>query len=92
MSPGQDGDAENDPAQNTDHEITQVVQERQVEVEEIQAIEEEGGFDQLTDGESAEGSVLDHDGVIGMAMDGVMQGDAVSVHRKRSGREDLEAQ
>lgn len=38
VSPGQDGDAENDPAQNTGHEITQVVQERQVEVAEIQPL------------------------------------------------------
>jgi hypothetical protein len=37
-NPGQDGDAENDPTQNPEHEVAQNVEERQVEIEEIQAI------------------------------------------------------
>lgn len=44
-NPGQDGDAENDPTQNPELEVAQAVEEREAEVEEIQAIEEEGGFD-----------------------------------------------
>jgi len=54
-NPGQDGDPENDPTQNPDHEIAQVVEEREAEVEEIQAVEEEGGFDTLTDVDHDEG-------------------------------------
>jgi len=46
-NPGQDGDPENDPTQNPEHEIAQVVDEREAEVEEIQVIEEEGGFESL---------------------------------------------
>jgi len=90
-NPGQDGDVDNDPTQNPEHEIAQIVEERQIEVEEIQAIEEEGGFDVLTE-RSAPPSVLGSDGVIGMAVDGVMAGDEVHVHRVRSGEPDLEAQ
>lgn len=41
-NPGQDGDAENDPTQNSELEVAQNEEEREVEVEEIQAIEEEG--------------------------------------------------
>jgi len=92
-NPGQDGDVENDPTQNPDHEIAQIVEERQAEVEEIQAIEEEGGFDILTQGgASAAPSVLGHEGVVGMAVDGVVEGDEVHVKRIRSGEPDLEAQ
>lgn len=92
VNPGQDGDVENDPTQNPDHEIAQIVEERQAEVEEIQAIEEEGGFDNLEIG-SAPPSVLGHDGVVGMAVDGVMAGDEVHVTRVTSeGEPDLEAQ
>lgn len=40
-NPGQDGDAENDPTQNPKHEVAHNVEERQIEVEEIRAIEEE---------------------------------------------------
>ena len=40
-NPGQDGDVENDPTQNPEHEVAQTVEERQAVVEEIQAIEEE---------------------------------------------------
>ena len=40
-NPGQDGDVENDPTQNPEHEVAQTVEERQAEVEEIQAIQEE---------------------------------------------------
>lgn len=65
-NPGQDGDEENDPTKNPDHEIAQIVEERQIEVQEIQAIEEEGGFDALTEGNSAAPSVLGHEGVVGM--------------------------
>ena len=90
-NPGQDGDVENDPTQNPEHEIAQVVEQRQAEVEEIQAIEEEGGFDVLTD-ISAEPSVLDSEGVVGMAIEGVRDGDEVQVQRKREGEQDLEAQ
>ncbi|TVY83317.1 Aquaporin-1 [Lachnellula suecica] len=90
-NPGQDGDIENDPTQNPEHEIAQIVEERQIEVEEIQAIEEEGGFDALTVG-SAAPSVLGHEGVIGMAVDGVVEGDEVRVTRVRDGEPDLEAQ
>jgi aquaporin related protein len=39
-NPGQDGDVENDPTQNPEHEVAQTVQEREVEVEKIQAIKE----------------------------------------------------
>jgi aquaporin related protein len=90
-NPGQDGDIENDPTQNPEHEIAQVVEQRQAEVEEIQAIEEEGGFVALTD-ISAEPSVLDAEGVVGMAVGGVRDGDEVQVQRKREGEQDLEAQ
>ena len=48
-NPGQDGDAENDPTQNPEHEVAQKVEERQVEVEEIQAIEEEKSSPVQTD-------------------------------------------
>jgi aquaporin related protein len=86
-NPGQDGDIENDPTQNPDHEIAQVVEQRQAEVKEIQAIEEEGGFDALTD-ISAEPSVLDSEGVV----EGVRDGDEIQIQRNREGEEDLEAQ
>lgn len=49
VNPGQDGDIENDPTQNPDHELARVNSERAAEVEEIQAIEEEGGFEKLND-------------------------------------------
>jgi len=90
-NPGQDGDVENDPTQNPDHEIARVVEQRQAEVEEIQAIEEEGGFDALSDS-SAEPSVLDSEGVVGMAIGGVRDGNEAQVQRKREGEQDLEAQ
>jgi aquaporin related protein len=48
-NPGQDGDAENDPTQNPEHEVAQNVEERQAEVEEIQAIEEEKSSPVQTD-------------------------------------------
>lgn len=54
VNPGQDGDDANDPTQNPDHEVAQAVEERAIEVEEIAAIEEEGGFDNIsTDGSVA---------------------------------------
>ncbi|KAI9055798.1 hypothetical protein LZ554_000738 [Drepanopeziza brunnea f. sp. 'monogermtubi'] len=54
VNPGQDGDAGNDPTQNPDHEIAQAVEERALAVEEIAAIEEQGGFDTIsTDGSVA---------------------------------------
>jgi aquaporin related protein len=40
-NPGQDGDEENDPTQNPEHEVAQHVEEREAEVQQIQAIEEE---------------------------------------------------
>ncbi|KAB8356346.1 hypothetical protein FH972_023930 [Carpinus fangiana] len=40
-NPGQDGDVHNDPTQNPEHELAQVVQEREAEVQEIQEIQEE---------------------------------------------------
>jgi aquaporin related protein len=48
-NPGQDGDAENDPTQNSEHEVAQNVEERQAEVEELQAIEEEKSSPVQTD-------------------------------------------
>jgi aquaporin related protein len=89
-NPGQDGDTENDPTQNPDHKMAHIVQERKAEIEEIRAIEKEGGFSALND-VSAEGSVLGHEGVIGMAVEGVRDGDEVHVQRIRDGGQDLEA-
>jgi hypothetical protein len=85
-NPGQDGDIENDPTQNPEHEIAQAVEQREAEVEEIQAIEEEGGFDAVTD-ISEEPSVHDPEG-----MAGVRDVDEAQVQRKRMGEQDLEAQ
>jgi hypothetical protein len=59
VNSGQDGDLENDPTQNPDHDIARVMDQRQAEVEEIQAIEREGSFGQLADGTSVVPSVLD---------------------------------
>jgi aquaporin rerated protein, other eukaryote len=89
-NPGQDGDFEHDPTQNPDHEIAQIVEERQAEVEEIKAIEEEGGFEALND-ISAEGSALGSEGVISTAVEGVREGDEVRVQTGREGEPDLEA-
>jgi hypothetical protein len=83
-NPGQDGDVENDPTQNPEHELAQVVEQRQAEVEEIQTIEEEGGFDALAD-IGAEPSVLDSEGMVGMAIEGVRDSNEVQVQRKRGG-------
>ena len=92
-NPGQDGDVENDPTQNPDHEIAQVVEERQAEVEEIQAIEDDGGFDALTDDRpSVEGSAVDAGGVAGTATNRGSEGQEFPIQRKRSGQGDLEAQ
>jgi aquaporin related protein len=90
-NPGQDGDVENDPTQNPEHEIAQIVEERQAEVEEIKAIEEEGGFEAALHDISAEPSVLGEEGVIGMTVDAVREGDEVHVQRVRDGECDLEA-
>ncbi len=94
VNPGQDGDAENDPTQNPDHEVAQAQEEREEEVQEIQNIEENhGGIQALMDGRlSVDESVLQGDGVVGMALEGVQEGDEVVVQRKRSGQPDLEAQ
>ena len=89
-NPGQDGDAENDPTQNRDHKMAQIVEGRKAEVEQIRAIEKEHGFDALND-VSAEGSVLGSQGVIGMAVEGVRDGDELHVQRVRKGEADLEA-
>lgn len=92
-NPGQDGDFENDPTMNPDHELARVVEERQAEVLEIQAIQQAGGFQTLKDSMLVEQpSVLGDQGVIGMAVEGVRAGDEVHVHRVRRGEEDLEAQ
>ena len=90
-NPGQDGDEENDPTQNPEHEIAQAVDERQTEVEEIRNIEGNGSFRNSTD-ISATPSVLASEGVIGMTMDGVRAGDEMNVRRHRSREPDLEAQ
>lgn len=44
-NPGQDGDVHNDPTQNPEHELAQVVQEREAEVQEIQELKEELAID-----------------------------------------------
>lgn len=46
-NPGQDGDSKMDPTQNPSHELAIVQEERAAEVEEIQIIEEEGGFENM---------------------------------------------
>lgn len=43
VNPGQDGDEENDPTQNPDHEVRQAAEERAIEVEEIREFEENQG-------------------------------------------------
>jgi hypothetical protein len=87
VNPGQDGDEANDPTQNPDHEIAQAVDERQAEVEEIQAIEQEGGFGQLSDIQSVEPSVLHSEGVV----DGENVARMGNGESRRSGERDLEA-
>lgn len=49
VNPGQDGDVKNDPTKNPEHEIAQAVEERAAEVEELRAVEEEGGVEVLAD-------------------------------------------
>jgi aquaporin related protein len=83
-NPGQDGDVENDPTQNPDHEIAAIVEERQAVVEEIRAIKEEGNFQNLTNNGNVDGE--------GVALEGVRKGDEVRVQGVRSGEPDLEAQ
>ncbi|KAK6582990.1 hypothetical protein PZA11_004066 [Diplocarpon coronariae] len=62
VNPGQDGDERNDPTQNPDHEIAQAVEERAIEVEEITAIQEAGGFDNIsTDGSLNAGTMMNAD-------------------------------
>lgn len=91
-NPGQDGDIGNDPTQNPEHEIAQVVEERQAEVEEIQAIEEQGGFDALSDGPSGRPSVqASVDGTRRRARSPRNE-DEVRVKRTSRFSEDLEAQ
>merc|ERR1711939_1041615 len=92
VNPGQDGDAANDPTQNPDHEVAQAVEERAIEVEEIQAVEEQGGFDNLsTDGSvaSLDPAVMEADPVADL--DGHVRGAKTTtiggVHK-----EDIEAQ
>lgn len=89
-NPGQDGNVDNDPTANPDHRMAHVVEQRHAEVEEIRTIEQEGGFRALND-VNHEGSVLGHEGVIGMAVDGVRDGDEIRVQRVRDGEPDLEA-
>jgi len=93
-NPGQDGDFENDPTQNPDHELAQVVEERQAEVQEIQAIQQQGGFQTLRDSTLPDQpNVLGNQGVIGMTVEGIRAGDEVRVQRVRPGADDdLEAQ
>jgi aquaporin related protein len=89
-NPGQDGDAENDPTQNPEHEVAQNVEEREVEVEEIQEIEEDGNVEGTTNsfqGVSANGKATtnhrgsDKDGERSARENGV-----------KGGQPDLEAQ
>jgi aquaporin rerated protein, other eukaryote len=92
---GQDEDVENDPTQNSDLEVAQNVQEREVEVEEIQAIEEEGGSAVPTDS-------LDNVTVAGFKPNGDLElrrkpvgGGYIGTGRNIGGKEapsDLEAQ
>jgi aquaporin related protein len=81
-NPGQDGDPENDPTQNPDHEIAQIVEERQIEVEELHAIRAKGGFQALAEATSQQPR--------GTAVDGGMAGDGIQP--RRNGGRDLEAQ
>ena len=92
VNPGQDGDAANDPTQNPDHEVAQAVEERAIEVEEIQAVEEQGGFDNL----STDGSVASLDPAV-MEADPVadLDGHVRGAKTKANGgvlKEDIEAQ
>jgi aquaporin related protein len=94
-NPGQDGDAENDPTQNPEHEVAQKVEEREAEVEEIQAMEETGNLEATKDssrdapaGEwiAIENAATKHSGG-GVGGKGKMQKSSV-----KDGQPDLEAQ
>ncbi|KAK2625902.1 hypothetical protein QTJ16_005214 [Diplocarpon rosae] len=61
VNPGQDGDERNDPTQNPDHEIAQAVEDRAIVVEEIAAIEEAGGFDNISTDGSLNVGMMDAD-------------------------------
>jgi hypothetical protein len=90
-NPGQDGDADNNPTTNPNHPMAQILEQRKAEVEEIWAIERKGGFKTLSD-THIQGNVLGNEGVIGMAVDGVREGDEIRVQRVRpEGEPDLEA-
>lgn len=90
-NPGQDGDVDNNPTANPDHPMAHIVERRQAEVEEIRAIEHQGGFRALNEMDTQK-SVLGKKGVVGMALDGVREGDETHVQRIRpDGEPDLEA-
>ncbi|CZS88153.1 hypothetical protein WAI453_000567 [Rhynchosporium graminicola] len=91
VNPGQDGDVENDPTKNPDHHVAQAVEERAMEVEEIRAVENGGGFDNL----STDGSVAALDPSV-MEADPAADLDKHLSNSKRSAsgtkRDDVEAQ
>lgn len=60
-------------------------------MEEIQAIEEEGGLEQLADGHSITTNVVDHEGVSTVLIVGDNSG-LTATGQMRSGEQDLEAQ
>lgn len=96
VNPGQDGDFENDPTKNPNHEIAQVVEVRQAEVDEIQAIQQEGGFQSLRDSTLINTlPVVSDQGVSEKPVADIRAGDKVEVQQLRipEGEEvDLEAQ
>lgn len=84
-NPGQDGDVENDPTQNDGHQLAQVIEDRALEVEEIAAIQEAGGFDAMSLG--ADPSVMEADAVTDVDQEnGALEKEKTSTDR------DLEAQ
>ena len=50
VNPGQDGDFETDPMRNLNHLLARIKEDRQAEVDEIRAIQQEGGFRTLVNG------------------------------------------
>lgn len=50
VNPGQDGDPDTDPTRNLNHRLARLKDDRQAEIDEIRAIEQEGGFRTLKDG------------------------------------------
>lgn len=87
---GQDGDHENDPTKNPEHEVAAKFEERQAVVNEIRAIEEAGGFHTLTDDEGDDTRAPDSDPVSSASTSGKKESMEVRIHRVRT--PDLEAQ